>query len=89
MMFLKSYNDDLAVLALKVMASLACPPMIHKCLEENRHETAIHKNTAMCNPFFEIGNVDSCVFIFTCVCFLITSTSRSSLVLSCEQLRAP
>ena len=69
MMFLKSYNDDLAVLALKVMASLACPPMIHKCLEENRHETAIHKNTALCNPFFEIGDVASSAFIDACLSY--------------------
>ena len=81
MMFLKSYNDDLAVLALKVMASLACPPMIHKCLEENRHETAIHKNTALCNPFFEIGNLALCIHFDICL-FLISATILLSWIFS-------
>ena len=43
------------MLAIKVLASLACPPMTHKCLEENRHETAFHKSPNLCNSFFEIG----------------------------------
>lgn len=55
MSLLHSYDDELAILALKVMASLACPPMMHKCLEDNRHDTALHKNQTHCNPFFQIG----------------------------------
>lgn len=55
MTFLKSYDDTVSMLALKAIASLACPPMTHKCLEEYRHETAIHKNPLLCHPFFEIG----------------------------------
>lgn len=57
MSLLHSYDDELAILALKVMASLACPPMMHKCLEDNRHDTALHKNQTHCNPFFQIGKL--------------------------------
>lgn len=55
MKFLRAYDDDLAMLSLKVLASLACPPMTHKCIEENQHNTAIHKNPNLCHSFFEIG----------------------------------
>lgn len=58
MTFLRSFDDELAVLALRVMAALASPPSTHKCLEESRHETELHKTVALCNPFFDIGTYD-------------------------------
>lgn len=58
MSFLRSFDDELAILALRVMAALASPPSTHKCLEESRHETELHKTVALCNPFFDIGTYD-------------------------------
>ena len=53
-MLLQSYDDDIAMTALDVYYSLACPPEAHRCLEYFRHTTALHKNSSYCHPIFEI-----------------------------------
>jgi hypothetical protein len=55
MTFLRAFDDGLALLALKALAALANPPMTHKSIEEDGHNTALHKNSNLCLPFFEIG----------------------------------
>ena len=69
MTFLRSFDDELAVLALRVMAALASPPSTHKCLEESRHDTELHKTVALCNPFFDIGTYHQDFDIFYSVSF--------------------
>lgn len=51
---LRSYNDDIAILALEAVTALACPPLIHRCANFTPHTTAMHKSSANCIPLFQI-----------------------------------
>ena len=51
---LGAYDDDLAMAALRALSALSTPPLTHKCLDENRHTTSLHRSTALCNPLFDI-----------------------------------
>lgn len=51
---LRSYNDDIAILALEAITALSCPPLIHRCASFSPHTTAMHKSSAYCIPLFQI-----------------------------------
>ena len=51
---LRAYDDDIARLALTVLASLAVPPNYHKCVDTSRHTTSLHKTPLMCSVLFEV-----------------------------------
>lgn len=53
-MLLRAYDDDISRLAMTVLASLAVPPNYHKCVDTNRHTTALHKTPLMCSVLFEV-----------------------------------
>jgi hypothetical protein len=48
-------------LAIETIAALALPPAFHKCIDTNRHSTALHKNASYCEPFLDI--VDNYFFV--------------------------
>ena len=52
---IRSYDDDLHLLALSALESLALRPLNNRCnLDINNHTTVIHKTIAYFNPLFEL-----------------------------------
>ena len=52
---LRCLDDELAFLSLSALASLSMSPMTHKCVDENRHSTTLHKQGNLCHPLFDIA----------------------------------
>jgi hypothetical protein len=51
---LRAYDDDVAMLALEAITSLAAPPHSHRSLTYSRHVTAMHRVSSNCIPLFQI-----------------------------------
>ena len=54
MTLLRSYDDDIAVLALEAIKALAILPYSHRTLNYNHHVTVLHKTSSNCAPLFQI-----------------------------------
>ena len=54
---LRCLDDDLAFLTLSALTALSMPPLTHKCVDENRHSTTLHKQGNLCHPLFDIAEV--------------------------------
>lgn len=54
MTLLRSYDDDVAILALEAIKALAILPFTHRTLNFNHHVTALHKTSSHCAPLFQI-----------------------------------
>ena len=52
---LRCLDDDLAFLTLSALAALSMPPMTHRCVDENRHSTTLHKQANLCHSLFDIA----------------------------------
>lgn len=54
MTLLRCFDDDIAILALEAVKSLAILPFSHRSLNFNHHVTALHKTSSHCAPLFQI-----------------------------------
>ena len=54
MTLLRSFDDDIAILALEAIKALAILPLTHRTLNFNHHVTALHKTSSYCAPLFQI-----------------------------------
>jgi hypothetical protein len=54
MTLLRSYEDDIAILALEAIKALAILPFTHRTLNFNHHVTVLHKTSSHCAPLFQI-----------------------------------
>lgn len=54
MTLLRSFDDDIAILALEAIKALAINPFSHRTLNFNHHVTSLHKTSSHCAPLFQI-----------------------------------
>ena len=52
---LRCLDDELAFLSLSALTALSMSPMTHRCVDENRHSTTLHKQGNLCHPLFDIA----------------------------------